>query len=465
MRIAVTGVAHVQPAEGGAVEPRLYLRSGDDVSVLALPLRPPSWTPVRVLLLGLGFASVVGLCGLWVWSLRRQVRKQTEVITANFEREAQLSESLRRVRNLEAIGRLSAGIAHDFNNLLTVILGNSDMLARHLKDDPVAREMVALTVGASERAAGLTRQLLTFSRQTLVHLEPIDLNAVLHEAEKLLTRVIGEHVRLVIECAPDLPLVRADFTLLNQIVLNLAANARDAMAQGGTLTLKTGLARPERAASLIRLTVSDTGSGMDEQTRQRIFEPFFTTKETGKGTGLGLATVYGAVSMLHGLIQVQSAVGVGSTFLIDLQPANAAVPEPPPPTEPPHGQGTVILLVDDDDGIRKVLGQAFERYGYKLLSAAAPMEAMEVARAHKGKIDLLVSDLIMPGMNGRDMATLMRITQPKLRVLFMTGYPPDEVARIVGNLPDVAVLAKPFIPIELVTKVQEMLEEGVSRVP
>lgn len=464
-RVSVTGVAHLHAlaVDGEPREPRIYLRFSADIAVLAQPPRPPWWTTRRVLLLVAVFAGIVGLCGLWVWLLRRQVQKQMAVITANFQREAQLSASLRQARKLEAVGRLTAGIAHDFNNLLTVILGNCELLLRHLKHDPAGGEMVALACDASQRAADLTRQLLTFSRQTPVHLEPLDLNAVVRESQKLLGRVIGANVRLTVECATQLPLVHADKVLLHQVILNLGANARDAMPRGGELTIRTSLVKGVGDATMVRLAVTDTGCGMDEATKAHVFEPFFTTKEVGKGTGLGLATVYGAVATLKGAIQVLSAVDRGATFLIDLPPA----PEPgaalAPPSVPAKGRGAVILVVDDNEGIRRVCVQAFERYGYTVLSAGSASEALELARTKAGAIDLLVSDLIMPGMNGRDLAAIMRSTQPKLRVLFMTGYPADEVARMIGDLPDVEVMVKPFTPVALATRVQDILEEGQGR--
>lgn len=462
-RVALTGVAHVQALSdmGQPLEPRLYLRSAADISVLALPPQPSWWTTARVLFLGLVFVVIIAVGGFWVWLLRRQVRKQTALISAQFEREARLSDSLRQVRKLEALGRLTAGIAHDFNNLLTVILGNSDLLTRQLEHDPAAKELVAVTCEAGQRAAALTRQLLTFSRRTKVHREALDLNVVVRDAEKLLARVIGENIRLQIECGTQLPLVRADVSLLNQVILNLAANARDAMPRGGTLTIRTSLVKTDKGDTTVRLTVSDTGCGMDENIRLHIFEPFFTTKEIGKGTGLGLATVYGAISMLQGAIQVESALDQGTSFLIDLQLASGDDAEKPvQSSEPQSCQGAVILLVDDDETVRNVCAQAFERSGFKVLIAGSAAAALELARAHSGTIDMLVSDLVMPGLNGREMAAIMRITLPDLHVLFMTGYAPDEVARIVGDLPDVVILAKPFMPFALVTKVQEMLEDN-----
>ncbi|MGL4552408.1 MAG: sensor histidine kinase, partial [Gemmataceae bacterium] len=308
-RVRLTGIPFVyfrsEREEGQP--PSLVLRSPADVEVLAGPPAASWWTAGRVGGLALGFAAAMGVVGLWGWTLRRQLARQTALIRATYDREAKLAESLRQARKLEAIGRLAAGISHDFNNLLTVILGNAELLSATLAR-PEDRGLARLVIQAGERAAGLTRQLLTFSRQQPPELVPLDLASFLDEHAGFLQRLVGVHVAVRVEHERGLPAVTADRTLMTQILMNLAANARDAMPQGGELVL-----RATPAAAGVRLTVRDTGVGMDEATRARLFEPFFTTKEVGKGTGLGLATVYGAATVLGASVEVESAPGRGTS--------------------------------------------------------------------------------------------------------------------------------------------------------
>jgi signal transduction histidine kinase/CheY-like chemotaxis protein len=462
-RVSVTGVAFAFRQLLGNAEagPAVVLRSAADVAVLARPPAPLWWTARRVGWLLAGATGSVAAVGLWVGLLRRQVRKQTAEIKAYFDREARLEESLRQVRKLEAVGRLVGGIAHDFNNLLTVIIGNGDLAAQSLAGDHPAFERVEVIRDAGAKAAALTAQLLTFSRQQPVTLAPLDLNATLADAEKLLRRLIGEHIHLQTRYAPGLPAALADPVLVHQIVFNLAANARDAMPEGGELLLQTSLGEPVGSRPGVRLTVTDSGCGMDEATQARIFEPFFTTKEVGKGTGLGLATVYGIVKTLGGTIAVRSAVGVGTTFTIDLPPADqVAAALPPAPASTSHGEGSVVLLVEDEERVRKVCALTLAMSGYHVLEAESPAAALEVAQAAAGPIHLLVTDIVMPGMNGRDLAVAVGRLRPEIRTLFMSGYPKEEVARMVGDLPGTDFIQKPFSPLQLAAVVQDCLESA-----
>lgn len=465
--IEVTGVAAPVGEETLDTPPglRIHLNSADDLQVLRVPAPPSWWTAERVAGLGVAFVCLLGIGGLWVWLLRRQVAKQATVITSHFQREAELADSLRQARKLEAIGRLAGGIAHDFNNLLTVIIGNSTLATDALEPDHAAREHIEAIETAGQRAAELTRQLLSFSRQQAVSLAPLDLNAVVGNAQNLLQRLIGEHIQLSVTCAPDLPLVLADSTLIHQILLNLAANARDAMPTGGELRICTSLEPTPANLTLVRLSVTDTGCGMTPATQARIFEPFFTTKDVGKGTGLGLAAVYGVVKTLHGTIQVQSAVDQGTTFHITFLPhAGVEAPTPQPPATRPRGNRAVVLLVDDDEGVRRLCTRALQLYGYDVLSCARPVAAVELVRETAKPIALLITDMVMPMMNGRELADAVRVIKPGILVLFMSGYPQEDVARVVGDLGDVQIIQKPFTPIQLATKAHEMLDEtAISR--
>ncbi len=465
--VRVTGVAYAfREGLDAAETPVILLRSESDLEVLAPPPAVPVpswWTTQRVTTLLAGCGGLLALGGLWVWLLRRQVRKQTELITAHFQRETQLNDSLRQAGKLEAVGRLAGGIAHDFNNLLTIIIGNSELATRALRPGDPARELVTTVCDAAEKAAAMTRQLLTFSRQGPVNLEPTDLNAALAEVETLLRRLIGTHIRLIVQPTPGLPAVMGESTLIHQILFNLAANARDAMPGGGQLTIRTSSARNDLSVPVVRLTVTDTGCGMDDATVARAFEPFFTTKDVGQGTGLGLATVYGALATLKGTIRIDSAVGRGTAFIIDLPPlAQAQAKAPPtiePPAEPLKKRQAHILLVDDEDAVRSVCRLTLQMYGYTVVDSGSSKAALEIVRVAKEPFDLVVTDLVMPEMNGQEFGIALRELQPNLPILIVSGYPEDEVGRFLGQLQGVGILNKPFSPMHLAVKVQDMLEE------
>jgi PAS domain S-box-containing protein len=379
-----------------------------------------------------------------------------------------LEEQLRQSQKMEAVGRLAGGIAHDFNNLLAVIIGYSELLSDSLRPDNALEKKVQEIKKASERAAALTRQLLAFSRKQVLEPRVLDLNALLADLSKLLRRVIGEDIELVTRLGPGLGSVKADPSQLEQVIMNLVVNARDAMPKGGKLTLETtnaefdgndarshpGLA-PGRYAML---AVSDTGVGMDAQTQARLFEPFFTTKEVGKGTGLGLATVYGIVQQSGGAIHVSSELRRGSTFKISLPCVSAAAASAPAEQSLPAGGTETILLVEDAEGVRELARESLERRGYAVLPAGTPAEALETVERHPLPIHLLLTDVVLPGRSGRELASRLVSLHPEMKVLYMSGYTDDAIVRH-GVLEDsVAFLQKPFSLVALARKVREVLD-------
>jgi PAS domain S-box-containing protein len=382
-----------------------------------------------------------------------------------------LEQQLRQSQKMEAVGRLAGGIAHDFNNLLMVISGYSEFLLDRLGPDPALRGPAQEIAGASQRASSLTRQLLAFSRKQMLAPKILDLNGVVTENLKMLTRVIGEDIDLVMVPASSLGAVRADAGQIDQVIMNLAVNARDAMPSGGKLTIETSnvsldeeYARfhaPLRAGEYVMLSINDTGLGMDSETQSHIFEPFFTTKGP-KGTGLGLSTVYGIVKQSGGYIWVYSEPGKGSTFKIYLprvaervEPAQVVVPEEPAFTEP----GTeTILLAEDEANLRYLARQFLEKQGYRVIEAADGAVAMQIAVAHEGVIHLLLTDVIMPGMNGRELAQRISEIRPNTKVLYMSGYTENVIGHNGTLDADVRLLQKPFTLRDLKSKVREVLD-------
>jgi PAS domain S-box-containing protein len=380
-----------------------------------------------------------------------------------------LEEQLRQSQKMEAVGRLAGGVAHDFNNLLTVIQGYGDLVLDELEPGDRLCADVRGIKEAAERAAGLTQQLLAFSRRQVLAPEVLDLNGLAREAEKLLRRLIGEDVEIHIALAPELGCIRADPVQLHQVVLNLALNARDAMPQGGTLTLETqnvevgpddpatqGLVSPGR---YVLLSVTDTGIGMDEETKANIFEPFFTTKGTGEGTGLGLAMVYGIVRQSGGFIWVRSEPNQGTSFKVYLPRVESQVIPTPrsAAVHPPSGSET-ILLVEDEELVRRLARKIFEGHGYNVIVAASGKAALELMGADHRPPDLLVTDVVMPGMSGRELAEQLRAGQPQLKVLFLSGYTDDAVVRHGILEQDVFFLQKPFNSSTLLHKVRGILD-------
>jgi PAS domain S-box-containing protein len=365
-----------------------------------------------------------------------------------------LEDQLRHAQKMEAVGRLAGGVAHDFNNLLNVIMGYAALLSRRVAAGADASRLAQI-VKSAERAAGLTRQLLAFSRKQVLEPVVLDLNAVVGELGGMLRRLIGEDVELVLQPAAGLWPVKADPGQLEQVVMNLAVNARDAMPHGGALTITTANvevtpaeARQQAtvpAGRYVVLTVRDNGCGMDQETQSHIFEPFFSTKEKGKGTGLGLATVYGVVQQTGGSIHVESAPGRGAAFHIYLPPSEGALAPAPPALAPElrHGAETV-LLVEDEDSLRELTAELLEGLGYRVLAAGNGADALRSAQGHRGAIDLLLTDVVMPGISGREVAARLQQARPGVRVLFMSGYTDDAIAQHGVLEPGVRLLNKPF---------------------
>jgi len=395
-----------------------------------------------------------------------------ELFTEDVTERRALEQQLRQSQKMEAVGRLAGGIAHDFNNLLMVISGYSEFLLDRLGPEPALRGPAQEIASAAGRATSLTRQLLAFSRKQMLAPKVLDLNGVVTENLKMLTRVIGEDIDLVMVPAAGLGAVRADAGQMEQVIMNLAVNARDAMPSGGKLTIETSnvsldddYARfhaPLRPGDYVMLAISDTGLGMDSETQSHIFEPFFTTKGL-KGTGLGLSTVYGIVKQSGGYIWVYSEPGKGTTFKIYLprvaeraeSPAQVASTAEPVATEP----GTeTILLVEDETNLRYLARQFLEKQGYRVIEAADGAVAMQIAVAHEGVIHLLLTDVIMPGMNGRELAQRVSEIRPNTKVLYMSGYTENVIGHNGTLDAGVRLLQKPFTLSSLKSKVREVLD-------
>ncbi len=387
-----------------------------------------------------------------------------------------LEEQLGQSRKMEAVGRLAGGVAHDFNNLLTAILGYSSLVLDQLDPGHPARADVEEMRRAGESAASLTQQLLAFSRKQILQPQVLDLNHVVTRADSLLQRLIGEHISLVTSLDAALDRVSADPGQLEQVIVNLAINARDAMPDGGKLTIETANVELDEAyveqhggsspGPHVMLAVSDTGIGMDAETSARIFEPFFTTKRRGEGTGLGLSTVYGIVTQSGGSIWVYSEPGQGTTFKVyfpraaqDRRPAAPAAPAAR--AEGLAGTET-ILLAEDQPEVRSVACAVLTRYGYRVLEASCGEEALEVLRGHREPVHLLLSDVVMPSMSGPELARLVQLQRPGIRVLFASGYTDDAIVRHGVLDPGVAFLQKPFTPTALLRKIRELLDAPMA---
>jgi PAS domain S-box-containing protein len=384
-----------------------------------------------------------------------------------------LEDQLRQSQKMEAIGRLAGGIAHDFNNLLTAVTGYSELSIRQLQPEDPLRLNLEEIKKAAQRATSLTRQLLAFSRKQVLQPKILDLNSVIAELEKMLRRLIGENIELRTVLAPELDAIKADPGQIEQVIMNLAVNARDAIPGGGKLTIETeNVYLDEEYASqhlgvaaghYVMLAVCDTGSGMDDKTQNQIFEPFFTTKEVGKGTGLGLSTVYGIVKQSGGYIWVYSEIGLGTTFKIYLPRADEgqAVYKPTPkPEEDPQGSET-ILLAEDEQAVRHLLREILNRKGYQVLEAANGGAALLICERHQGPIHLLLTDVIMPEMSGRELKARLTQIRPEMKVMYMSGYTDDAIVHhgiLDSNIP---FLQKPFTPQALTRKVREVLDAEI----
>jgi signal transduction histidine kinase/FixJ family two-component response regulator len=410
---------------------------------------------------------------IWTAPLHETANETSGILitVADVSDRTRLEEQLRLSQKMEAVGRLAGGIAHDFNNLLTVINGYSGMLVETLKGNPYAVSQAGEILSAGERAAELVSQLLTFSRRQMIKPKPIEINQLIHSVERMLRRIIGEHIEFRAELQPEVGWIHADPNQIEAVLLNLATNAQDAMSQGGVLSIETAAVEVADGrqkhplelppGSYVRLVVRDTGDGMDAETQQHIFEPFFTTKKMGRGTGLGLSSVYGTVQQSGGRIFVSSRVGEGTTFSIYL-PRIEIVPSYETARtvsgDSNHGSEN-ILLVEDESSVRHMLREALQKAGYKVWEAANGAEAMGQWGARIGEIDLVVSDIVMPVMNGLRLAEELRSRRPEIKVVFMSGHSMELINN--QSLPDPApdLLQKPFGPQVLVRKVREVLDQ------
>jgi two-component system cell cycle sensor histidine kinase/response regulator CckA len=411
------------------------------------------------------------------------------MIVQDITERKKLEERLRQAQKMEAVGQLAAGVAHDFNNILTVIQGHASLrLATDNLDHEIAESLKEVST-AAERATRLTRQLLAFSRRQVIRRKPLDLNALIHELSKMVCRLIGEHIQLRCELQPDLPLICADENTFEQVIINLAVNARDAMPSGGSLTLHTAAVtiepnqtpqHPEaEAGRFVRLSVIDTGCGIAPDIRGRIFEPFFTTKGVGKGTGMGLAMVYGIIKQHGGWIDVQSQTAAGARFEVYLpvhdKPQRASSPSPATalpalkalitqraaaPSLASGGREVMatVLVVEDEPSLQDLVKSILQRCGYHLLLANNGVEALQVWRDHQGKIDLLLTDMVMPeGISGQQLAEQLLHQNPRLKVIYSSGYT-SELIDNPGEMPDKRhFLPKPYHPHVLIEAVRACL--------
>jgi two-component system, cell cycle sensor histidine kinase and response regulator CckA len=396
------------------------------------------------------------------------------VMSVDVTDEQRLEAQLRHAQKMEAVGRLAGSVAHDFNNVLSVILSLTSIILADLKAvDPLRVDLESIKK-AGERGADLTRQLLALSRQQVISPRTVDINQIVLDSERMLRRLLREDVELVSLCERGLSKVRVDPGQIDQVILNLAINARDAMPEGGKLTIETKNVELEESYTTehfgstpgphVMLAISDTGVGMSHETQARIFEPFFTTKEVGKGTGLGLSTVFGIVKQCGGNIWVYSELGGGTTFRVYFpvfEGPDTVVPEAP---EPATLKGSeTVLLVEDQDDVRRVAQQILKRYGYHVIEARNAGEAWLSAERHPRTIHLLLTDVVMPQMSGRELAERLHRTRPSLKILYMSGYTENSVVQHGILDSGVAYLQKPFLPELLARRVREVLD--VPKIP
>ena len=401
---------------------------------------------------------------------RAGIRSGVIGVATDITERVQLQKQVRNMQQLEAIGRLAGGIAHDFNNLMNIVLGHTELLSEGNDLSERTKNGLGQISRAAGRAAALTQQLLAFSRKQVLQSKVLDLNEIVTGVRKMLSRVIGEDIELVSRLHPSLAKVKADPVQMEQVLINLAVNARDAMPYGGTLLMETTNVELTEAdvrqhpglpvGACVRLTVSDTGHGMDEKTLEHVFEPFFTTKELGKGTGMGLATVHGIVTQSGGSISVSSTPGKGTTFQIYL-PAETALTETSSEeslAEEVTGGSETILVVEDEDNLREITRLFLEDCGYQVLEAANGEDALQITNSFPHPIHVLLTDVIMPGMSGRQLAEQILSARPETKAVYMTGYMDDMVVQHKVLEPGIALLQKPFDKLALTRKIRSVLD-------
>jgi two-component system, cell cycle sensor histidine kinase and response regulator CckA len=422
-----------------------------------------------------GIATLEGARNILVSIDLTELKRAEAGLTRVEEALRRSEEQLRQSQKMEAVGRLAGGVAHDFNNVLSVILSYGELMLRDLKPaDPLRADIEEIRTAAS-RAAGLTRQLLTFSRQQVLEPKVIDLHEVLTSMENMLQRILGEDVELICVAPKSPGRVKVDPSHIEQVILNLVVNARDAMPTGGILTIETANVildedyaqhhLPAKAGPYVMMSVSDTGAGMDRETQTRIFEPFFTTKELGKGTGLGLSTVFGIVQQSGGNIWVYSEPGMGTTFKLYLPRVDEELDPIRLPVAPATLSGSeTVLLVEDDEQVRTIAMSILQRQGYRVIAAQHAGEALLLSERHSEPIDLLLTDVVMPQMSGPELARRLTAKRPEMRVLCMSGYTDDRVVRHGALESGLAFLQKPITPESLASKVRDVLD-GSSLTP
>jgi len=391
-----------------------------------------------------------------------------ELIAEDITDRRQLEEQLRQAQKMDAVGRLAGGVAHDFNNLLMVINGYTEVLLEQLDKGSAMHHKVQSIQQAADRAATLTRQLLAFSRKQLLELKVVDVNTVIADMERLLRPLIGENIELVTRLSTQTGHTRADAGQLEQVIMNLVVNAKDAMPDGGKITLQSADVTVRQNFSEHRfihpgryavISVSDTGHGMDKETQSRIFEPFFTTKEKGKGTGLGLSTVYGIVKQSNGYVFPESQIGKGTTFYVYLPRVEDSAEEMSPAQSPQSEAGgcETVLLVEDEESVRELVRVTLTARGYRVIEAENGECGLRVAEEFKEPIDILITDVVMPGIGGRELAKKLLLMRPGISVLYLSGYTEDAVVTQGALGPGTAFLQKPFTLQNLSKKVREVL--------
>ncbi|MGA8300431.1 MAG: ATP-binding protein, partial [Terriglobales bacterium] len=401
-------------------------------------------------------------------SLAEEPEEVLELIAEDITERRQLEEQFRQAQKMEAVGRLAGGVAHDFNNLLMVINGYTEVLLDQLDVSSDMHSKVQAIQQAADRAATLTRQLLAFSRKQVLELKVIDVNSVIADMERLLRPLIGENIELVTRLSSDAGRTRADAGQLEQVIMNLVVNAKDSMPEGGRISIRSmniavrqnvGEHRFIQPGRYAVIAVADTGHGMDRETQSRIFEPFFTTKEKGKGTGLGLSTVYGIVKQSNGYVFAESQIGSGTTFYVYLPRVEDAATElgPVPTQDNEKGGCETVLLVEDEDSVRELVRVTLSSRGYKVLEAEHGEAGLRVAEETNGTIDILVTDVVMPGIGGRELAKRIQSKRPNIKVLYLSGYTEDAISTQGALTPGTAFLQKPFTLQNLAKKVREVL--------